>query len=49
MATVTVQSLDNLQHSVTTEYGTFIADELPPARDGAGPASNELLLAALGT
>ena len=49
MSTVTVQSLERLQHSVVMENGTLISDEPPPTGDGAEPDPHGLLLATIGT
>ena len=49
MATVTVRSMDKLQHLVSTEDHAWVTDEPTPFGDGLGPNPYEMLLAALGS
>ena len=47
--TVKVESLDNLQHVVTTAHHAFVVDDSHNVGGALGPNPYELLLASLGT
>ena len=49
MQTVTIKSLERLQHVVVTDSHALIADEPAPEGENLGPNPYEFLLAALGT
>ena len=48
MDTVKVESLNNLQHVVTTARHAFVVDDSHYGGDALGPNPYELLLASLG-
>jgi putative redox protein len=49
MAVVTVTSVNNMTHLVTSDHHRIVADEPPPTGDDEGMDPYELLLASLGS
>jgi len=49
MATITIQSIDNMTHLATMDHHGSVGDELSPSGDDLGMDPCELRLASLGT